>query len=139
MAEDNQFFHCSHTVKMAPIEVPEVDMFDKTIRLVNKLNVTNDAVKGYANDTGKFFNNIHEGSNGINFATTEVITFGILFLLILVVGLSAIGTGCYCGGKKITKWLKKKRGNNEIEMKNIPQDSVSHNAEYIPRGPSYII
>merc|ERR1712038_1405506 len=30
--------NCS--VKMAPIEVPEVDMFDKTIRLVNELNVT---------------------------------------------------------------------------------------------------
>ena len=135
MAEDNQFFHCSHTVKMAPIEVPEVDMFDKTIRLVNKLNVTSNAIMGYANDDPA--NSIHEGSNGINLGATEVIIFGILFLILSVTGLIAICTGCYCGGKKITKWWKKERGHKdsttikdnvdvENEMTNIPQDSTDN-------------
>ena len=109
MTEDNQFFHKvirSGTVRMAQIEVPEVEMFDNTIRLANELNMTSEAVKGHANDTDKFFNN-----NGINLAANDVIVFGILFLLISVSVMIAVCTGCYSGGRKITKWWKKKRGN----------------------------
>ena len=116
-------------MKMAPIEVPEVEMFDKTIRLVKEQNVRSDAVVGYAKDSGKFINNRHEGSNGIILAMT-----GGMFLLILVIVMIAVCTSCYRGGKKIAKWWKKKRDNKVstaindngviIEMTNIPQDST---------------
>ena len=125
---------------MAPIEVPEVDMFDKTIRLVNELNVTSDAAVAHANDTSKFLNNIQEGNNMINLATTEVIAhLSILFLLILLAVLITVCAGCYCGGK----WWKKKTGNKVstaikdnvvVGMTNIPEDSTD-TTQFSPPPP----
>ena len=142
---------------MAPIEVTEVDMFDKTIRVVKELNMTSDA-----NDTGKFFYDTHEGSNDI----TRAINVSLLYTgpLILVLLLIHVCRGCYCGGRKITKWWKNKaniprespdttQSTPPVEMKVISDNSIETNgfkplspllsatmlSENIPQGQGDII